>query len=289
MPASATTTCSTMHKRLRKIPIKTLPRTFQDAIVVTRKLEIKYLWIDSLCIIQDSSIDWQKESSLMGKVYSHAFCTLAASASLDCHGGLFPDKSKLAILCPKSPTLADTKSVVLKPYQETWNSLFHKSVLNERGWCLQERELSPRILYFTDHTTLFECREAQAGLRSIHGLQCSTPDFRGIESKASKPAPPDIRRCLDISHDDGLQQEQYDRVKHNRYTDWLQMIEGFSIRKLTVRTDKFPAVSGLAVEYAYLLDDTYVAGIWLGDLLRGLCWRSHPAARVSSYVSSLLT
>lgn len=52
------------------------------------------------------------------------------------------------------------------------------------------------------------------------------------------------------------------------------MVEDYSARKLSVRTDKFPGLSGLALEYSYILNDQYVAGLWRKDLLRGLGWRS---------------
>lgn len=52
------------------------------------------------------------------------------------------------------------------------------------------------------------------------------------------------------------------------------MVEGYSRRSLSVSSDKFPAISGLATEYSYLLGDSYIAGLWRSDIIRGLCWRS---------------
>ncbi|KAN0096769.1 Heterokaryon incompatibility protein (HET) domain containing protein [Hyaloscypha variabilis] len=74
---------------LQNIPLETLPKTFQDAISITRELGLRYIWIDSLCIIQDSPEDWEKEASLMHTVYKNAYCTVAASASRDGSGGCF--------------------------------------------------------------------------------------------------------------------------------------------------------------------------------------------------------
>ena len=67
-------------------------KTFKDAIKVIRRLKVKYLWIDSLYIIQDSNTDWLYESSLMSNVYKYSFCNLAASAAADDHSGLFFDR-----------------------------------------------------------------------------------------------------------------------------------------------------------------------------------------------------
>nr|ABC46542.1 HET domain protein pin-c3 [Neurospora crassa] len=83
-----TTTKANLSQRMERIPFIELPRTFQDAIEMTRKLGHRYLWIDSLCIVQDDEQDWAREASLMAKVYSHASCTLSALSSHDSSGGL---------------------------------------------------------------------------------------------------------------------------------------------------------------------------------------------------------
>jgi hypothetical protein len=73
------------------IAIKDLPKTFQDAIDVSRKLGINYLWIDSLCIMQDKGDlnDWFREAGLMHKVYSHSYCNLSATGGVDSSDGLY--------------------------------------------------------------------------------------------------------------------------------------------------------------------------------------------------------
>ena len=74
------------------IPETEMMQTFRDAIKVTRRLKVQYLWVDSLCIIQDSNPDWLHESSLMSNVYKYSFCNIAATAAADDHGGLFRDR-----------------------------------------------------------------------------------------------------------------------------------------------------------------------------------------------------
>jgi len=68
-----------------------LPETFRDAVQVTRELGIRYLWIDSLCIIQDKHDcrDWYHEANLMDKVYLHSYCNISAADANDSTGGLF--------------------------------------------------------------------------------------------------------------------------------------------------------------------------------------------------------
>lgn len=71
---------------LQQIP--TLPTTFEDAIIATRKLGVRYIWIDCFCIIQDDRADWKRESTLIADIYRNARCNIAATASPDSNGGL---------------------------------------------------------------------------------------------------------------------------------------------------------------------------------------------------------
>lgn len=67
-----------LRRHLRSIEVDRLPQTFKDTIDVTRKLGIKYLWIDSLCILQDDSKDWAREAARIGAIFEHSSCTIAA-------------------------------------------------------------------------------------------------------------------------------------------------------------------------------------------------------------------
>jgi Heterokaryon incompatibility protein (HET) len=83
-----TTTTATLPSRHARISEKSLSKTFQEFIYVARTLDVPYVWMDSLCIIQESAEDWNREVAMMAKVYSHSLCTIAADASADGHGGL---------------------------------------------------------------------------------------------------------------------------------------------------------------------------------------------------------
>jgi hypothetical protein len=85
------TTKATIQDHKRGMKFSALPQTFQDAVASARKFNIRYLWIDTLCIIQDDAADWEQESSMMGEIYSNAYLTLAASSSTDDSGGMFLD------------------------------------------------------------------------------------------------------------------------------------------------------------------------------------------------------
>jgi hypothetical protein len=289
MPGSAKTTSANLSRHLRKIRIRKLPRTFRDAIMLTRRLGYRYIWIDSLCIIQDSVHDWSHESALMGKIYSHSHCTLAAAGSADCNGGLFARRTELPILqastslktTPKFPSF-----VLAKEADLDWMKMFYRSPLNTRGWTLQERELSPRIIYFTKHSLLFECREARGGEREIFSidqeleigavhkeLEGDAPAYsRAVLIPKTSIQQSFSRRCMDEFPLDAEADDQFHWQMKKRYRTWRDMVEMYSMRALTNQSDRFPALSGLASEMAFLLDDEYIAGLWKGDIINGLCW-----------------
>ncbi|PQE19166.1 hypothetical protein CJF30_00007527 [Rutstroemia sp. NJR-2017a BBW] len=159
----------------QSIPVANLSKNFQDAIIITREIGQRYLWIDSLCIMQDSTHDWLQESPTMGLVYANAICTISATASKDSTGGCF---------FPKNPLLNDCilrKSenyslVVRSPIGDNigLTELFERKVehapLSQRAWTFQERSLSTRVLHFCDGFVLFECNTLQASEYHLKGV-----------------------------------------------------------------------------------------------------------------------
>ena len=81
---------STIQDNLQRIPWESLPKTFQHAIEVTRKLGIRFLWIDSICIIQDDKRDWEEESSKMASIYQNSYLTICATSAVSDDAGLWP-------------------------------------------------------------------------------------------------------------------------------------------------------------------------------------------------------
>lgn len=139
-----------------------LPPTFRDAVHVTRALNIPYLWIDSLCIIQDDQQDWQAESSRMEEVYSSAYCTLAASAassSLDGFLGARDPRLCVAVDSPRRGTYYVCQAV------DDFYADVEQGALNKRGWVLQERALSRRSIHFSATQVYWECGQ---------GVHCET-------------------------------------------------------------------------------------------------------------------
>lgn len=126
--------------------LNSLPKTFRDAIIVTRALNIRYLWIDALCIVQDESEDWQEQSAAMGGIHSNAHFTIAAHAAEDADDG-FLEKSLSEPQTLRFGVGTEQEYTLRTPAD------FHvdveRSQLSRRGWVLQERYLSSRILHFT--------------------------------------------------------------------------------------------------------------------------------------------
>ncbi|KAF2092633.1 HET-domain-containing protein, partial [Rhizodiscina lignyota] len=119
------TTNDTLDERRSSISMSDLPPTFRDAVVVTRMLNVRYLWIDSLCIIQGNKEDWAKEAVRMCDYYQNALCTITSAHSPSSHGGLFVQRDDLP--------------------------------LYKRAWVLQEMILSSRALIYDPDAVRWEC------------------------------------------------------------------------------------------------------------------------------------
>jgi hypothetical protein len=149
------------------------PNTYRDTIHTTRVLGIQYLWIDSLCIVQDSKKDWQKESLGLESVYSQSYCNIAATRSRDSRGGCFVDRPAWtchpAILDITKMNIHNSTAqgssqergfgVFAESSDSLWVEEISCSALLQRAWVFQERFLSPRILHFARNQLFFECRE----------------------------------------------------------------------------------------------------------------------------------
>ncbi|KAH7359698.1 heterokaryon incompatibility protein-domain-containing protein [Pyrenochaeta sp. MPI-SDFR-AT-0127] len=167
MHRTCVTTLETLEGHKRGIQWYSIPKTFQDAILFALRLNIRYIWVDSLCIIQDDPSDWEVESSKMADIYQHSYLTLAATASPSDSQGCYPEYHGGTDMSPVFIPLAFTKScpvAVRKPLGH-WdtvlsNHLIHDYPLLSRGWAFQERLLSPRTLHFCGSELVWECREA---------------------------------------------------------------------------------------------------------------------------------
>lgn len=275
-----TTTSDTLKQRLQQIPMSTLPKTFRDSITFTRGLGLRYIWIDSLCIIQNSESDWKEEAARMADIYKNAYVTIAAESSRDSHEGMFSERilDFPPIKVPfNSKTRAIRDVVYIRQALDDWETCVNgtRSVLRSRGWVLQESLLAPRTIRVSSQQMFWECRskslaegnttpipprgagqeKAWDWARNKQFLAGATNGWRGsgIDSEDMK--------------DQGL------TARDIMYLQWSSIIRNYSHRRLSFSSDIFPALEGLAREFNTCLNDTHIAGLWKRDLLRGLLWR----------------
>jgi hypothetical protein len=173
-----TTTEATLKSHALGIPLNFLSKTFQDAVFVARELNIQYLWIDSLCIVQDSVEDWEVESSKMGEYYRNAILTVAATRSKDGRGGCFSDNSNFWLLkpCPTGSSWTRSPSGDFKFIRHDSSAMAYASSasssenpLEYRAWCIQERLLSPRLLSYSHDGMSFMCPSSYSSERFPEG------------------------------------------------------------------------------------------------------------------------
>jgi hypothetical protein len=161
------TTNATIGARKAGIQFTELPKTFQDAVVFCRKLKLRYLWIDSLCIIQDDDMDWQKEAASMAEIYGNSRLTIAVPGAGDCSEGCFmggpPRQHAQKVHWPGvngegSYPVYIRHSLEHTPFYDADQTRVNSTLLN-RAWLHQERLLSRRILYFGKTELIWKCRE----------------------------------------------------------------------------------------------------------------------------------
>ena len=269
MPNTATTTSSTIAERLKSIPLAGLPRTFADFIDIARRLNVQFVWIDSLCIIQDSKEDWAREAAQMASVYSSAFCTIAASASADGHGGCHVDRRSEPygpVILPLTeidvngnPSIQSVR--VFSQFGKPTVNILQQDPLSGRAWTFQERELSHRILHYSKDSIRWECRVLKAS------LQFPWQDIKSFNGS---------NRTFDVGQIGAPRSGQQFNDKPNGKDQevWFQAVQNYTNRALTKQADVLPAFSGIARAVQYRTGDRYLAGMWYSNMLHCLCWRS---------------
>jgi hypothetical protein len=252
------TTTITLENMKEGFELSQAPKTFRDAILVTRSLGVPYLWIDSLCIIQGDDADWAAESSKMGDVYSGAYLTIAASNAADDHAGFLHDRPYL--YAPLRIEVSPGKSVNLflqrgDGYNQKLFYFIRPEPLRARAWTLQEWYLSPRILDFGSSMMIFECRNGVIEEFTVDG--------------GSGRSRHDVEKIVPCLENGGP-----------GHRNWADVIEEYSGRALTFERDKLPALSGVASRVAARTKSTYCAGLWWEDMPFGLLWRRSTGTRL---------
>jgi Heterokaryon incompatibility protein (HET) len=206
----AITTEANLDQWRSSIPISELPNTFRDAVTITRRLEVRYVWIDALCIIPDNSDDWTREAVRIYRMYSQVLLTVAATASKGGDGGCFgPHSARHAELVqlpwdPIADDLADRQGwpkeclkLYVMPGFRTFQQLVDDSPLVLRGWTFQERALAARTFNVGSDLTFWECKEACIG--GDYGMEAFNVQdgFFNLKTMLISRAPPDLAKLHD--------------------------------------------------------------------------------------------
>jgi hypothetical protein len=146
------TTKDNLKQRQEWFSDSELPATFRDAVKVTRELDVLFIWIDSLCIIQGPGGEFEDEAERMETVFSDAYCVIAASRATSFSDGFL--KSRRDRVCVMLP--GPTPYYICEAIDDFQTDVLDGH-LNQRGWVLQERALARRSIYFTDTQNYFEC------------------------------------------------------------------------------------------------------------------------------------
>ncbi|KAK0646896.1 heterokaryon incompatibility protein-domain-containing protein, partial [Cercophora newfieldiana] len=249
-----------------EIPMPSLEPVFQEAILVAWHLGLAHIWIDTLCIVQDSPLDWEAQSRNMGAIYMNAVFNIAAAVPVS--RGLFTQRPPFVhfsphlhigwddISLPSSDKPASLRGFYTLRDSARWYANVDSAHLNQRGWVSQERELSPCTLTFGPQQVYWKCGEVLAcesfpngvpGMEAYHALY-TTRSFRDLVEDAATA-------------------EEIVRF-------WYGFAHRYSETDLTQKRDRLPAAFGMAQQLLRLMPgNRFLAGIFESHIVEGLLWR----------------
>ncbi|KAI0333419.1 HET-domain-containing protein [Cubamyces sp. BRFM 1775] len=265
------TTKSNLSSYITGIDPVTLPQTIRDAIHVTHQLGIYFLWVDSLCIIQDSQVDKYRELASMRDIYRYAYLTIDAASAKRASDGFLQDRPPLnpvvvlPFICPLSfanpPSAVGTLYVAYKNAQikDVGTSNVVATMTGQRAWCLQEMLMSTRSLVFTSHTVQLRCQTATQNIGwTPHNYAY---DVDRLPDAVFRPVSP-------VKHGS----EEWREIRRV----WHSIVDDYSGRSLSYSADKLVACAGIADMFAQVLGSNHLVGLWHDDfLVHDLLWEVH--------------
>ncbi|KAI2615698.1 heterokaryon incompatibility protein-domain-containing protein [Hypoxylon sp. NC1633] len=257
------------------IQIASLDQTIRDAIAITRTLGYKYLWVDALCIVQDDDTFKSTEIARMGQIYRNATICITASRSSNVKEGFLSERMPRApdtvfSINVNDPGMKSIKRVILLPLSSGYSihdeleMPFHSPQTLEpwekRAWTLQEDLLSARQLRFDSDKTTWTCKCSASPCTMTDGW---------IREDVGSPSMKFKERFFDRT----MKKVRESEVSvEGDLTLWYDMVKEYSIRQLSNKNDKLPAISALAKECAMWFKDEYVCGHWKFCLPYELLW-----------------
>ena len=275
-----------MHYLQQEIRLQDLPQTIQDAIAITRRMSMRYLWVDALCIRQDDEVEKAKEIAHMHEIYSSSAVTIIASHALDADEGFLTPSSEewytdpgprdmVVIPVRLAPGVFGTMTLKIIGNGICYDE--RREPISSRAWTTQEQLLARRKLMFTSHNRTMTWTCPHSPLTRTFGDSLHLPywpgHFRGGEEF--------MRGSLDLSA--LVPQLTYLgsnnlRAKNEVLNCWIRLIQAYSWRRATLQVDKLNALAGIATQcYAPWLGPSYFAGLWEYELLRQLVWVTNKA------------
>ena len=271
-------TTSTHSAFLTSIPLSSLPPTFSDAAIITTRLGYTYLWIDALCIIQDSPDDWVHEAATMGDVYTSAACAISALGASDSRGGCFVTRNPLAVI-PCALRNDHNRDSVWADNRRIRRSDSARDLcppLHRRAWVVQERTLAPRTLHFGSEMIFWEC---------VQGRASETEPWKGQRELEPSVSNPDLLGDVSLKMALHATKEQ---CRHGHDWEvwrwpWWMMVQAYTACKLTFDKDKWAAFAGLAGEVERHTRTRLHHGLWESNLFDEVLWKAKRPGRKVDY------
>jgi hypothetical protein len=244
------TTKATFDSMTLGIPMTCLPRTIQDAIIITRNLNIRYLWVDAICIIQDDKIDKATQIRGMGAIYKQSTLTIAAMSSETPYQGFLKTSvaergSLFPILLPNG-TLGEIELVVPVVSERPLEKL------ETRAWAFQELPLSPRLLLFHQKEAFWRCQARTNAMTPLLGTS------NAYASSCLYRLPNEI--FCDVAT--GKKSPSNNLAEKEQNHIWSMVVYDYSRRHVQFEKDRFHAIAGIVNELRGVWRDTYLAGLW---------------------------
>ncbi|KXX75294.1 hypothetical protein MMYC01_208669 [Madurella mycetomatis] len=277
------TTTESLPQMLDGFDLAAIPKTYADAIAVTRKLGIQFLWIDSFCIIQDNREDWAAESQRMGDIYEKAYLNIAAAGASDGKAG-FLEARKEDPIYVRVPAAADQQAshfFFTNQANSDFDAFVTRVKLNTRGWVLQERILSRRTIHFAADMWYWECGQhitsedgwqhsaSEDGWQHINSEDGWQHDFLDITDPSRGYS---LRQTLDASvtaigkvfrHGEEHRSNITGPLVVQTEVLWVQILRTYSKCSLTFPSDKQPALQGLVNRFKLAARRPHVFGHWI--------------------------
>jgi hypothetical protein len=272
-----------IERYMHALPVEGLPKSLQDAILLTRALGIQYIWIDSLCIIQDCDEDKDREMARMANIYKNTVFTISAARAKSCDEGFLGLQDKrvsllqISIKLPMNCLNGTVGSVLFYPSRKQVRG--GDTPIDKRAWTYQEKLLSRRMINFLDDAIEWICPSREMSDDQLGTKELGVTDPAYLSLRKSSGGLSNGSRLLYLVSEYGH------LVPENlRYFPiyWWMAVYEYTRGSLSNLEDKLPAIAGVASEFHNLNGDIYIAGLWMSHLTRDLQWQSGKSLEESS-------